>query len=245
LETRFQLCGTLALRYEGRRIDGALPGRLGRLLLVYLTVNRRRDCPREELYAAMWPDEHAREAERSLTPLVSKTRRMLGHDVLTGRTSLRLRLPDEAWVDLEAAAEGIHRAESSFGRGDWYGVYGPGRVAQHIAVRAFLPGETAPWVDDVRDRLGEIYVRSLELVGRACVEIGGAEHDTAERCARSLLRSAPYRETGYRMLMDVHAQRGNRAEALLVYDDLRRLLREELGVAPSAETQALHRVLLA
>jgi DNA-binding SARP family transcriptional activator len=56
---------------------------------------------------------------------------------------------------------------------------------------------------------------------------------------------APYRESGYRLLMHVHAERGNRAEGLLVYDDLRRRLRDDLGVAPSGETQELHRALLA
>jgi DNA-binding SARP family transcriptional activator len=38
--------------------------------------------------------------------------------------------------------------------------------------------------------------------------------------------------------------RGNTAEALLVYDALRTRLRDELGAAPSAETQQLHRRLL-
>jgi DNA-binding SARP family transcriptional activator len=40
------------------------------------------------------------------------------------------------------------------------------------------------------------------------------------------------------------AARGNAAEALVVYDELRRLLREELGAAPSEPTQELHRTLL-
>jgi DNA-binding SARP family transcriptional activator len=38
--------------------------------------------------------------------------------------------------------------------------------------------------------------------------------------------------------------RGNRAEALKVYDELRGLLREELGTTPSSATQALHGELL-
>jgi DNA-binding SARP family transcriptional activator len=40
------------------------------------------------------------------------------------------------------------------------------------------------------------------------------------------------------------AAEGNAAEALLVYEELRRLLHAELGAAPSAPTQALHRELL-
>ena len=44
--------------------------------------------------------------------------------------------------------------------------------------------------------------------------------------------------------METLAARGNSAEALLVYEALRRRLREELGVAPSEPTQDLHRRLL-
>lgn len=244
LATRFQLCGTLALTLDGQRIETALPGRLGRLLLVHLAVNRQRAVPREELLAALWPAEPPTAAETSLSALLSKLRRALGSTRIEGRTSLRLRLPDDAWVDLEAATEALHRAEAAFARRDWSGVYGPGRVAQHVAYRGFLPGEEAPWVVEVRRRLEDTHVRSLEVVGGACIEIGGAELDTAERCARRLVALAPYRESGYRLLMRVHARRGNTAESLLVYDRLRRLLRDDLGAAPSAETQALHRELL-
>ena len=40
------------------------------------------------------------------------------------------------------------------------------------------------------------------------------------------------------------AGRGNVAEALRAYEDLRVLLRDELGTAPGADVQALHRRLL-
>ena len=45
--------------------------------------------------------------------------------------------------------------------------------------------------------------------------------------------------------MEALAGAGNVAEALRVYDDLRVLLRDELGTAPAAELQALHQRLLA
>jgi DNA-binding SARP family transcriptional activator len=44
--------------------------------------------------------------------------------------------------------------------------------------------------------------------------------------------------------MEALAARDNTAEALRVFDTLRVLLREELGVAPGAATQAVHRRLL-
>jgi DNA-binding SARP family transcriptional activator len=39
--------------------------------------------------------------------------------------------------------------------------------------------------------------------------------------------------------MRLHAQMGNRAEALRVFGRCRELLREELGASPSPETEAL------
>jgi DNA-binding SARP family transcriptional activator len=244
LVTRLQLCGSLVIRLDGHRVEARLPGRLGRLLVVYLVVHRRREVPRSELLSALWPDEPPTAADTSLSALLSKIRRTVGPERLEGRASLRLRLPRDAWVDLEAAAEGIHRAESALARGDWFGVYGPGRVAQHVTMRTFLPGEDAPWVVEVRSSLDETHVRSLELVGLACIEIGGSELNTADRCARRLVELAPYRESGYRLLMRVRAAQGNPAESLLVYDELRRRLHDDLGAVPSAGTLELYRSLL-
>ena len=237
-ETRIQLCGRLVARIDDRRVETELPGRQGRLAFAFLAVNRHRPVPRDELADALW-DEPA--ASDRLSPLLSKLRSVVPLD---GRGEVRLELPGNAWIDLEAASEGVHRAESAVARGDFAGAWSPGRVAQHVASREFLPGEDAAWIAEQRRRLERILVRSLELVGRACVEIGGGELDTAERAARNLIARAPYRESGHRLLMEVLAARGNAAEALLVYDTLRLRLRDELGVSPSTPTQELHRRLL-
>ena len=237
-ETRIQLCGRLVARIDGRRVEDELPGRQGRLAFAYLAANRLRPLTRDELLDALWPEPPAADA---LSPLLSKLRRVLP---LEGRGDVRLALPDDAWVDLEAATEALHRAQAAVARGDWTGAWGPARVAQHVTARVFLPGETLPWVEERRRELEDVHLAALELVGRACVEIGGGELDTAERSARALIARAPYRESGHRLLMESLAARGNAAEALLVYEELRRRLRDDLGAAPSAQTQALHKRLL-
>jgi DNA-binding SARP family transcriptional activator len=237
-ETRIQLCGRLAARIDGRRVEGDLPGRQGRLAFAYLTVNRHRPVTRDELAAALWD---APAASDRLSPLLSKLRSTVPLD---GRGEVRLTLPAAAWIDVEVAAEGLHRAESAVAQADFAAAWAPGRVAQHVAAREFLPGEDAPWVEEQRRRLEKILVRALELVGRACVEIGGGELDTAERAARTLITRTPYRESGHRLLMEALAARGNAAEALLVYEALRQRLRAELGAAPSPQTKELHRRLL-
>jgi pentatricopeptide repeat protein len=241
---RIQLCGRLAVELDGRRVEAALPGRQGRLLLAYLALNRRRPVARDQLADAIWPDRTPDAAESSLSALLSKLRRVLGHELLDGRSSIQLQLPAHSWLDVESAMEAIHRAESAVRGSDWPTAWSAARVALHIARRPFLAGEEAPWIEDVRRQLADVHTRSLEATATAGLAIGGSELDTAERSARTLIGEAPYRESGYRLLMEALARRDNVAEALRVYDELRRKLRDELGAAPSTGTQELHRALL-
>ena len=97
---RIQLCGTLAVELDGRRIDRDLPGRQGRLLLAYLVLHRLRPVRRDELIDALWPRTPPTAADTALRALISKLRRLLPDGVLDGRTDLRLHLPTGAFVDL-------------------------------------------------------------------------------------------------------------------------------------------------
>jgi DNA-binding SARP family transcriptional activator len=241
---RIQLCGQFAIELDGTRVEGRLPGRQGEVVFAYLVVHRTRSVGRQELIDILWPNHADERTDSSLSALVSKLRRGLGHDLLGGRSSLQLRLPAGSWVDLEAAMEAIHRAESALHREDWPGAWAAARVTLHIARRPFLPAADLPWPAEVRRRLSDLYVRSLEATARAGLAIGGSELDTARRSARSLVEEAPYRESGYRLLMETLARQDNVAEALRVYEQLRRRLRDELGTAPSTSTQELHRRLL-
>ena len=117
-------------------------------------------------------------------------------------------------------------------------------IAYAISGRGFLSGEDAPWVVEQRHWLEDVHLRALECDATASLGIGGSEVAAAERDARRLIRLAPYRESGYRLLMQALARRDNNAEALLVYEQLRTVLRDELGATPSPATQALHRRIL-
>ncbi len=233
----------MVVQIDGRRVEAGLPGRQGPLLLVYLAANRDRAVSRDELIEALWPDHVPSSPESALSVLLSRLRSSLGPASVEGRSHLRLAMP-EAWIDLEAAVMGIHRAESALALRDWAGVAGAARVALHIANRGILPGVDAPWIVELRSRLEDIRLRALACVSASSLRIGGTELPAAERSARSLVKLSPFREAGYGLLMEALAAQGNTAEALQVYDALRCRLRDELGTAPSAELQALHRLLL-
>ena len=241
--TRIQLCGSLVARVQGRRVDGDLPGRQGRLAFAYLVLNRHRVVTRDALIEALWPEGPPALVDTAVNALLSKLRKAVGPGSIEGKRDVRLVLPG-AWVDVEAASEAIHRAESAVARQAWADAWGPGRVALHVARRGFLPGYDAPWIEERRRELEGIELRALECIAESSLELGPAEHDSALRSSRDLVRLAPHRESGYRLVMRALAAEDNVAEALLVYEQLRARLRDDLGASPSRSTQELHRALL-
>ena len=243
-ETRIQLCGRLVVRLEGRRVDEDLPGALGQLLLVYLVLNRLRRTDRDELLVAVYGEDAAPGHQSRLSVLLSKLRRIIGPERLVGRTQLELVLPQDAFVDVEAASDALHRAESHAAREEWASAWGPASLAYDVASRPLLQGHERPWLDDWRRRLEGTRLDGLECLAAASLGLGGPELPQAANCARRLVELAPFRESGYRILMESLERSGNVAEALRVYDGLRVTLRDELGVPPGAAVQEVHRRLL-
>jgi SARP family transcriptional regulator, regulator of embCAB operon len=242
--TRIQLCGRLAVEIAGRSVTPKIPAGQARVLFTYLTVTRALPSRREELVEALWPYRVPRGADAALSALLSRLRSALGAETLSGRGEVRLQLPDDAWIDREGAEEAIHRAEAAVAQEDWARGWGPSLVAMFTARRGFLPREDLPWADEHRRRLEEIHVCALECYCAVALGVGGSELAPGERCARELVALAPYRERGHVLLMEILVARGNGAEALRVYEELRARLRDELGASPAPELRDLQERLL-
>lgn len=214
------------------------------MLFTYLTVTRALPSAREQLIEALWPYRSPAGADAALSALLSRLRSALGSSVLPGRSEIELRLAPDAWIDLEAAEEAIHRAEAAVAQQDWARGWGPSLIALFTARRGFLPREDLPWAQEHRRRLEEIHICGLECYAAVALGVGGSELAPGERSARELVAIAPYRERGHALLMEILAARGNGAEALRVYEQLRLRLRDELGATPAPELRELQERLL-
>ena len=201
------------------------------MLLAFLALNRLRTLTRDEAVESLWPDGR----DGGLAPLLSKLRRIVALD------GLRL---DVDWVDVEAATDALHRAESALAQDDPHAAWAPSQVAMFVTGRPLLPDEDAAWVDAERRRLDGLHIRAMEAYASATLGVGGTELVAAVRTGRRLIAREPYRESGYRILIEALDREGNSAEALLVYDALRTKLRDDLGISPSDSTQALYKRLL-
>src|ERR1035437_1428828 len=238
--TRVQLCGHLSVEVGGVQLADGLRGRQVRLLLAYLLLNCSRHVGREELIGALWPDRAPLSQDAALRTLLSRLRSGLGSAALAGRDDLILSFPEPVWVDLEAAGAELQRALAALERADARGAWGLAQVPLNIASRGLLPGVQASWLGPRRRELEDLRLQSLEVIARAGLSMGGAQLTSAERAARGLIESEPYRESGYVLLIEALAARGNVAEGVRVFERLRSLLRDELGTAPSPDAIAAH-----
>jgi DNA-binding SARP family transcriptional activator len=241
---RISLLGRMRVEHGGRWFDGSvLPGRQGRVVLAYLALCHH-PVSRDELADLVWPDELTASWERDLSAVVSKVRAALasidlGSMLHSAFGCYELQLRPDSRVDVEDAVRFVEEAESAWRLGDRDAAMPAAATAANLARRPLLPAERGLWVERRRDELRSTLVRALDLLSEGLA--GGAFDHDAVRYAKEALALDPYRETGYVRLMRLHMRRGDRAEALRVYEQCREILVRDLGVRPASQTEAVHR----
>ncbi|TML18059.1 MAG: hypothetical protein E6G32_15120 [Actinobacteria bacterium] len=133
----------------------------------------------------------------------------------------RLDLPTGSWVDLIAAANAVQAAEAALAAGDFARAKDDAGAANALLREQFLPGEEGEWVKQKRRELDELRTRALDVLADAHLQSGAPRE--AVKWAKETVALEPFRETGYRRLMEAHVGAGNPAEALRVYERCRRL----------------------
>ena len=246
------LAGRVAVQIDGVRVEEErFPGRQGRLLFAYLVAEQGRAVPRDELAEALWGERPPASWDKALTVLASKLRGLLAEQGVDGAGALtaafgcyRLVLPEGSMGGRARRGRKRRReAEEALAAGDLERARAAAGSAESLVRRPFLPGEEGTWVEEQRSELADLRERALDVLTDACLRSGATRE--AAKWAEELVALSPFRETGYRRLMEARVAAGDRAEALRVYERCRRLLADELGAYPSPEIESIYRALLA
>ncbi len=235
------LCGAFAL--EPRDSDAPLPGGQARQVLTYLAARSGRLIRREVLSEVLWPRAGSapQDPDAVLSSLLSRLRPVIAPArIESSGGGVGLLLPEGSSVDVEVAAAALEEARRALAAGDGHAAGAAAARALKIAEAGFLPEQEDDWTAGPRELVQTLRLDALECEANAAVLLGGAPLAAGEQAARIAVVLAPLRESAHAALMRVLAARGNTAEALRVYEGLRRLLMEELGVAPSPELRGLH-----
>jgi DNA-binding SARP family transcriptional activator len=237
---RVYLCGRVTVERGGQVLtDAALGGRQGRLLLAFLGTRRTVPASKAQLIDAIWGSRTPPSVETAINALVSKLRaalRKLGvprpHGIATDG-SYQFVIPS-AWIDIEEARTAIDRAEGAVRATSLSDAWASANVAAAITRQPFLPDEERPWVQHQRAQLQRVWRRALLVL--SAVSVRNGEHELGIQHAADVLAAEPFDELACQALMRAHDAAGNRAEALRVYANCRKLFRHELGVEPSNQT---------
>lgn len=243
-EARIYLCGRVTVERNGRALtDSALGGRQGRLLFAFLGTRRTQPVSKADLVDAVWGTRTPPSVETALNALISKLRaalRKLGvprpHGVASDVGTYQFVVPS-AWIDVEDARTAIDRAEGALRSNELSNAWSSANVAAAITRQPFLPDEDHPWVQQQRASLQRVWRRALLVL--SAVSVRNGEPELGIQHAADALSAEPFDEIACQALMRAHAVAGNRAEALRVYANCRKLFRGELGVEPSEQTAAV------
>ena len=243
------MLGRLSIdRAAGASDAPSLPGRRAELVFAYLAAEHRRTVTRDELADALWPGRLPDSWAAALRGVMSDVRRYLesaglDSDVLvTERSGYRLRLPDDVVVDLDEAGEELAAARELLTGGDAAQAATRAQRAAELAALPFLSHHDGTWVESVRDELAVIHTAALELQVHALADAGDPR--AAAVVAERLVRAEPFSEVAHQLRISVLADADDRAGAIKAYEHCEAVLAAELGVKPSADTQALLRRVL-
>jgi predicted ATPase/DNA-binding SARP family transcriptional activator len=194
---------------------------------------------RDALTGLLWGEMAEADARNNLRQALSNLRKLVGSHLVITRVTAEFCVETPFSLDVQQFERHLRAYETA-----------EAPIADLEAAVSLYRGEflagfylhDAPafeeWMLAQRERYRSLALYALHtLTGHY---LRHREYDRAIDAATHLLALDSWREEAHRQLMLALARSGQRAAALAQYETCRRILDQELGVAPSAETTALY-----
>lgn len=249
---RLSLLGTPQILMDDQPVAG-FTIKKAKALLFYLAVNTHAGTSptpleyanadlvshsRDTLATLLWSEMVDAKARQNLRTLLPKLRRLVGDYLHIDRQRIAFDTTSPYWLDVERFRNGVADAQKA-----------PDLAERQALVDLyrgdFLSGfhiSNAPafeaWALEQREQLHTLVVETLFSLVRDYTR--AAEFGAALAANRRLLLLEPWSEPVHRLQMDLLARTGKRSAALAQYEACRRILADEFGAAPLAETALLY-----
>jgi DNA-binding SARP family transcriptional activator len=214
-------------------------------LVAFLAVHAGSPQARQRIAGLLWPESTDAQALTNL-------RRELHHlrQVLKDEASLVVSARDLCWRDTRTCRVDVRvfdnerkAALAAAAAGDDAGIMLHATAAMAAYQGELLPGVYEDWLLDARAALERQCVDLCDLLCAARARTG--DLTAAVEAARRRVRLQPLEEVGYRTLMELQADLGDRAGAVSTYHHCASVLERELGVAPDPATRKVFHRLMA
>jgi DNA-binding SARP family transcriptional activator len=223
----FRILGPLEVVDGGQTVE--LSGHKQRALLAALLLEANQVVSSDRLIEMLWDGEPPATARKALYVHVSQLRKLLGKERLERRPpGYRLQVGPEE-LDLNQFERLRHEGRYAEALSLWRG--------PSLAEFAYQP-----FAQTERARLEELRLVCKE--DQLELELHAGRHGDMVAELEALVSEHPLRERLRRLQMLALYRDGRQAEALEAYEEIRRLLRDELGLEPSRELKELQRAIL-
>ena len=206
-------------------------------LVGFLVVHAGSPQTRQRIAGLFWPDSTDAQALTNLRRELHHLRQVLGDE-----TSLVVTSKDLCWHDTESCRVdvrtfGIQRraALAAAATDDADGVLTYARAAIAEYQGDLLPGMYDDWLLEARSELERQCVDLCDRLSQARARTGDLSGAVA--AARRRVALQPLEEVGYRTLMQLQADLGDRAGAVSTYHHCASALERELGLDPDQATR--------
>jgi DNA-binding SARP family transcriptional activator len=220
----------------------------GQAIMRFLIAQPKHRATADILMATFWPEDAPEVACHKLRIAISALRCSLNRDVVSGSGGGYILCKNQFYevnqsVVLKSDVDeflALYQAGQQANDGEAATHY---ERACRLYMSPFLPEDLyADWSTIQREELSKTYV---VMCGKlAEYNLANGCYENAVNWASAILKVDRCDEEAHRQLMQSYAAQGRRSEALRQYRQCQRVLGEELGVQPMAETQKLIQMLM-
>jgi len=232
----FAVLGPVRAWQDGSEIDLGSPQQ--RAVLAVLLLRAGAHVSAESLVDALWSEDPPRSAVGTIRTYIYRLRRLLGGEeiIRSAGNAYVLAAPWDA-LDVTRFRRSVDRAQQARADGD------VALAARHLheglalwngTPLAGIPGRFA---ETQRALLEELWLAATEDSVDSDLALG--RHAEVIPGLTALTEENPYRERPRALLMLALYRAGRQAEALAVFDRVRRLFSEELGIEPGPQMRDL------
>lgn len=225
---KVNLFGIPEIQYNDQEIK--FPFKKADALFYYILLVKR--TTRDHLVNLFWADSEDTVAKKNLRNAIYIIKKKLGVEVFISPQRSMIELnPD---IELELDVDAFNQVNAAI-----FNIY-KGPLFEGLSIKGCENFEN--WVVTQRQHFESNFIKKALGVVHTCYTEG--KFSDVEMYCKRLIKIDPFDEAVYRMLMESYYESGRYDKSLALYQDLVKLLDEELSITPDPETIALHKMIV-
>lgn len=218
-------------------------------ILCFIASRQHRRASKDTIIETFWGDTDPDVVLKNFHPTVSHIRKALNNNqplklnFLLYRDGAYLLNPELTYsIDIEDFDRLLAEGETARRAKQTDSCVARFEAAIKLYRGEFMQGCYEDWAEEQRAYYLEQYLHMLEVL--VVEALHAEEWSRSLHLAQQILRLDAFREDIHCMVMRAHAAQGNPVAVREHYEKLRGILRKELSIEPSAETQKVYRQLI-